>query len=418
MNRLNYFNPYNTKSEYHEDRLTRAFLIVLRYSPSVFQYFYETLKASSLFSQQLPLLADCINENIQIETQKKNIQFETSKLLSVLITNDEFIPNIKIAPSERTAVYDGIISIGNELSIIIETKPNRGHVWEEQLCPSKDDLHDDIYIIEEPLVIKWHTLISWMSAFIGSSRYHYSEKEIVRDFLHFVDSNFSYLNPFDSFHLCKGNHSLIYKRISSILKSIVKDENLVKYHHGWGYYIELPYRSIRKIGMIFFPDRNGFELSLFFADTQGQARALYPIDIDVKDFKERRWDVVPNFHFAFMTSNKIWFGSKSIERYIDYWNTNSHTLSQLPNHDRVRAFLKVLVDNDIVIDQPENMDRIIYKSRMTKINVCPGIGFIYRISVTEAEELDRQGVLAEQLKKQISFCLERVLKKDVSELLN
>ena len=220
MNRLNYFNPYNSKSEYHEDRLTRAFLIVLRYSPAAFSFFYETVLALSVHKEELPLLSAYIDNQLDFETQVGSTQFETAKLLSILITDDDYAPTVKIAPVDRGAVYDGIITLGNELAMIIETKPNRGHVWQEQLCPSMHHLGEDTMVLAHPVVLKWYTIIKWMNQFINSDRYHFTEKSIVSDFLAFVDSNFGYLNPFDGFHLCKRDHGLIYKRIQNILNRL------------------------------------------------------------------------------------------------------------------------------------------------------------------------------------------------------
>ena len=40
MNHLNYFFPYESKQEYHEDQLTRAFMVVLKHSPIVANLFF------------------------------------------------------------------------------------------------------------------------------------------------------------------------------------------------------------------------------------------------------------------------------------------------------------------------------------------------------------------------------------------
>ena len=41
MDRLNYFAPYESKKSWHEDQLTRAFLVVLRYVPMAQAVFLE-----------------------------------------------------------------------------------------------------------------------------------------------------------------------------------------------------------------------------------------------------------------------------------------------------------------------------------------------------------------------------------------
>ncbi|WP_111709147.1 hypothetical protein [Lutibacter citreus] len=418
MNRLNYFNPYINKTNNHEDRLTRAFLVLLRYSPSSFSFFYEAIKQRSKFREELPNLYSLINKNIEIQTQVSSAKFETVKLLSILITNDYYTDDILIKPSCRTATYDGVITLGDNLTIIIETKPDRNNVWQDQLCPSKENLSDDIEIISMPVVIMWSSIITWLNEFAFSNQHNYSERLIVEDFLSFVNENYSYLNPFDRFDLCKGNHSLILKRISTILKFIVKDEDKVKYHQGWGFYIELPYNSIRKIGLIFHPKENCLKLSLYFADTQGQARGLYPVNIDINEFEKEGWIIHPNFHFGFMTSNIIWFSSNDIRKYIDYWNQNTEKLRQIPNHIELKKFVRELVIEDVINNDDEGLKNKIYNSKMEKINVCPGLAFIYEIPLKRAEELDQKGELSDLIKNKIDFCLKNVISRNSVELLN
>jgi len=109
MERLNYFNPYKSKSEYHEDRLTRSFLVLLKSSPSCYYFFYESI-LEKCSEKKIPSLRSQINDDIQFRTQVQNIQFDTEKLLSVLITDEELKPNNKIVAIDRVATYDGIIS--------------------------------------------------------------------------------------------------------------------------------------------------------------------------------------------------------------------------------------------------------------------------------------------------------------------
>ena len=46
MSHMNYFEPFQSKSIKHEDQLTRAFLVVLRYSPSAILMFYDRVQQS------------------------------------------------------------------------------------------------------------------------------------------------------------------------------------------------------------------------------------------------------------------------------------------------------------------------------------------------------------------------------------
>ncbi len=203
------------------------------------------------------------------------------RLLSVLITDEKLKrkEDSKIKPSERNARYDGIITFGHNLTIIIENKPHSTEVWQGQLHPSKKNLSEVVSIYSKPVCLEWKEIIRQLNHLLNVPTLSGYEKMMIDDFLSYIDQEFPLLNPFDNFHLCKGNHVLIKRRIENLLKSIVKDENRVQYHQGWGYYIETTYEAIRKIGLIYNDGLSenewSLELCLYYADTQSQAKAFY-----------------------------------------------------------------------------------------------------------------------------------------------
>ena len=136
------------------------------------------------------------------------------------------------------------------------------------------------------------------------------------------------------------------------------------------------------------------------------------------NFEADGWHIYPNFHFAFITSNIIWFHSKSTKEYIAYWNKKAPQLTQLSNHSDLRVFLKELVAEGIVEDQPEAMEKKIFNTKMERINVCPGLGFVYEIPITKAEELDEKGILEKHLSERIVFCIQNVIGEDIATILN
>lgn len=366
---------------------------------------------------RLPSSAELISKNVDFKTQVRSVQFETSKLLSVLLTNENFLSNAEVVESDRTAIYDGVVTIGEELTIIVETKPRVDRVWEEQLNPSKFNISgQETDVIEKPCIIAWKDLILWLNQFTISDRNNYSERLLGADFLSYVNEQFPELNPFDRFDLCRRSRPLMQKRVEKLLKNIALDADLVKYHHGWGYYIETPYASIRKLGLILYVDR--LEVSLYFGDTQSQAKAFYPKNIDVNSFQSAGWDIRPNFHLAYMTSNKVWFESDDLERYLTYWNSNAHTLHQLPSHDSVKHFLSNLVKEGIILSGKEEvMQSAIYDTNMQGINVCPGLCFLYQYGFQALENLDRDSKMEESIKEKITYCVKNVLNISVKDIL-
>ncbi|APQ18784.1 hypothetical protein [Maribacter hydrothermalis] len=418
MERLNYFNPYSSKQDHHEDRLTRSFLVLLKYSPACFSFFYESIL---LENKTLPLLSSQINEDIQFKTQVGSILFETELLLSILITNDTLLPTRKIEAVERNAVYDGVITVGNKVSMIIENKPEKNNVWEDQLCPSEKHLSEDIKIIETAVVITWSSIIKWLNEFVNSNMFNYTERQVANDFLSLIQSNFSYLNPFDRYAHCKGNTSLILKRTENLLKSIVNDESLVRHHLGWGYFIEtLSFGSIRKIGLIYKPENKVLELSLLFGDTQGQAKAYYPTNVNIKDFKEKKWIVYGNFHLATVASNLVYFYPKGVdlEKYLTYWNNHGMHLRQVRGHENLTSYLDTLFQDGIIPRNDNQLEDKILKTNIVNVNICPGIGFIYQYPLDKIEALDIDTNLQEDLISKIKYCIKENINESCNFLKN
>tara|TARA_R110002049_G_scaffold183512_1_gene351465 strand:+ start:179 stop:1474 length:1296 start_codon:yes stop_codon:yes gene_type:complete len=418
MDRLNYFNPYSSKQDHHEDRLTRSFLVLLKYSPACFSFFYESILQQN---KNLPLLSSHINEDLQFKTQVGSILFETELLLSILITNDILEPKRKIRPRDRGAVYDGVITIGNTISIIIETKPEKNHVWENQLCPSKNHLSEDVKIIDTPVVITWSSIIKWLNEFTNSNMFHYTEKQVASDFLSLINSNFSYLNPFDRYAYCKCNTVLILKRTEHLLKSIVNDETLVRHHLGWGYFIEtVSFGSIRKIGLIYKPERKVLELSLYFGDTQGQAKAYYPTKVNIEKFRNKNWNVYGNFHLATVASNLVYFQTEDVnlQKYIDYWNIHGSNLKQIREHQKLINYLEILHLKGIIPRNAGDLQEKILNTNIKNVNVCPGVGFIFRYPIAKAEEMDMGAELQNDLISKIKFCIKENINQSCDFLID
>lgn len=178
MDRLNYFNPYQSKEAYHEDQLTRAFLVVLKYSFHAMASFYDYCHSKypeggnnqEEADQALPRLHELLADQWEIDTQRGNPPIKTNKLLSVFITNlpndfeKERIRNRKIEAIERNAVYDGVIRFGDELTLLIENKPEYSTGWFDQLNPTKENLSEETIILPQPALLAWSETIKVLTS--------------------------------------------------------------------------------------------------------------------------------------------------------------------------------------------------------------------------------------------------------------
>ena len=318
MNRLNYFNPYNSKSGDHEDQLTRAYLALLRISFQAFSSFISYLNRENKNEEKFEL-EDILEDDWSFETQRSDPDINSNYLASVLITDKQIDGKVTVEPSPRSARYDGLISIGEKITFIIENKPKSGNVWFNQLKPSRKNLGEDVNVLSEPIVLEWKTIINHLNYLLSEPTITRSEKIIIDDFLNFIDSGFPFLNPFDNFKLCKSNQELLQRRIQNILKEISIDPDNVKDNKRWGHFIQTPFEAIKAIGLILKYNKENkvwsIVLSLNFGDTQTQAKAFFKNSPDLKKIDEN-WQYYPKFHVSFMSTNLVEFSTER-EKYKD-----------------------------------------------------------------------------------------------------
>lgn len=412
MDRLNYFNPYQGKSAHHEDRLTRSFMTLMRYSTSVSHVFYSYCYDVYLSSRNpddrlLPPLSELIQSNWTYGTQKTNPIIETDLLLSILITDEGFRTKNEVTQAKRKARYDGLVVYGNSLSSVIEVKPRVQNVYEGQLAPSGMNLSKETTVLSKPVVLEWKNIIKQLNGLMENVPMSAQENMMIHDFLDFVDSEFPFLNPYDRFSLCKSHASLLRRRIDNILKTIVVDSDKVDYHRSWGNIIRVQFSEIFEIGLIlkFNQAKESWrlELCLFFGDTVGQARPFYKRDIKLDHLDNEGWDVRGNSHVSFRSQNLVWFQSSDIQKYINYWKNNPKEIRQYKREEIEEQLIRwdglgLLTYND---KAKEDMQESFFKTKMTTINFSPAVALIYRIEAQDAIELDDQGTLTTLVRDKI-----------------
>jgi len=410
MNRLNIFNPYQSKTGEHEDQLTRAYLVLLKLSGHAFFTFVEYCRSihKTSGSEEPISIIDLLEQGWEIETQKGNPEINTEYLLSILLTDSQIkTADSSIQSSKRSARYDGIITFGSNLTMVIENKPRAGNVWFGQLNPTEQNRADDTKVYSNPSILEWKEIIKQLNHLKTVSTIAGYEKMMIDDFLDYVDENFPFLNPYDSFHQCKRNKELVIRRIENLLKAISSDENLVKCHHGQSlsYYIQTPYREIERICLGSNAEGNEIGLALCFGDSQRQASAFYKSNPSVSHLQNTKWIVRPNFHVAFMTSNLVRFESEDSEHYLQFWKDNVEEIHQQKKED-VPKYLKWLVDEKVINmpkDAVEKLKKMFYDAARQTLNICPGFELNYTFNISEAEELDKSDklkfILAEKIKE-------------------
>ncbi len=409
MDRLNYFNPYDSKASSHEDQLTRAYLVLLKHSSHALFTFIDYARCNQKTSgDEKPIsIIDLLDQDWDFETQKGNPVIDTNFLLSVLITDSQIeTTDSNVKSSERNARYDGVITFGTSLTIIIENKPRSSNVWFGQLNPSRQNLADDTVVCRHPIVLEWKEIITQLNHLLHLPTISGNEKIMIEDFLSFVDDSFPFLNPFDGLHQCKRNPELIERRIGNLLKSLLQEESKIGLNHRTGgQYIQTPYAQIERICLFHDEQENDLVLTLglMFGDTQRQAIAFYKSNPNISHLNNTKWDVAPNFHVAYRSSGLMWFESENSEHYLQFWKDNVDKIRQQKRAD-VPKFFKWLADQNVLSmtrDAKEKLKEKFYDTKMPSLNICPG--FRLHFPIPNAEALDKGGklkfMLADKIKE-------------------
>jgi hypothetical protein len=410
MSRLNYFEPFQSKTAWHEDQLTRAYLVVLRYSPTSLLMFYELISKSV---SGLPSISEIKLDDLRFDTQKTDIDnYLASKVLSVLLTDEKFVPENEVVGSDRRARYDGIIRFSDELLVLIENKPKSSDVWEGQLSPNLKNQENEIELLPKPAVVEWKQIIKTLNSLISLHSIGGGEKTIIDDFLDYVNRNFSFLNPYDKLALCKTDFYLIQQRLKSILEEIPKSGEVI-YQPKWKkFYLETGLEEIRMVIFEVKPSENDekyeLHISLYFADTQTQARRFYKNRIPyqrIAELEAANWTSRPSFHISYMQTSIIEFETSAVSNqdYYEYWLKHQHEISQRKK-EQLSEFFKKLGDSGIIVfdgtKQNELNDKVMNTGR-NRLNLCPGFVLSYSIESIDAIEMDKKDELADFIKRKL-----------------
>lgn len=413
MDHLNIFNPFKSKANYHEDELTRVFLILLKNVNIVQAFFIEMIREEMLRQgclQIIPSLLDksSLIESVQTQITDKNELFKAAvgrRLVSIIISDEKLFKEVRIENCDRNARYDGVILYHPGWVLVIENKPSVENIWVGQLNPN---VSDDIEIEDKPISLSWRKIIEGFSSLIERNLVQGIEKHLTDDFLEFIDHQYPQLNPYTNFSICKNNEYLIIRRCIAVMEN--SDLGKVEYHRGWKYHIVLDMEAVKQIALS--PNFNGDEwyvvLEMYPGDTMNQARSFYG-NIDKGLFfnlLHKGWEIKPNMHFSFRASNLVWTDVRiGIREYVEYWIKNKVLLSQINRNEFYHYFKKLEMEGMISANNWDEINSKIMNTSMQKINVCPGIHLSFKWLKKEAISLDKGYAFISQFKDKINEAL-------------
>ena len=417
MNHLNLFKLFESKDPHHEDVLTRNFLILLKNIPLVQVGFFELIRDTvSSKGIQIESSAQGVLKLSEIYTQvdSNDNMFKNMSdinMLSIIISDDAFKTNHSVSSSDRHARYDGVVICEPSWIFIIENKPSVDNIWTEQLNPNISKTQG-VNLIQEPCTLSWRDVLSLLNELLSGNLLVPFEYTAISEFIEYIDENYSWLNPYHKFELCKSNNYLLNRRCCSIMESY-NEEVQVKYHKGWKYYIDVGNTFVKNIALdSSMEGKNTWNINLWMyaGDIMSSARKTYTNLNTEKLFalplNDSNYNLSTNFHYSFRSSGLLWLDCpSSFEDYINYWKQHTD-IRQIKRNDFEKHF-SMLVKDGIVSESDRNtFNNQILSKNYPNLNICPGFLIKYTWSKSDAIILDNKKEFEEDFRNKVNTILD------------
>ncbi len=298
--KLNFFEPWEALPPSHENQLTRALLVVLRYCPIAHQAWLALID-SRLLLHSLPPPAFDTQRSTILRGEEQPATNEPIKGISVLCSADIATASSgRVLHPDRGQVFDGVIRYGDEAVIVLESKLGEfADDWQARNI----NLHGQPVVFDGPIKrMSWHDVLAIFTDIADENRglIGGAERIILTDFLDFVDRQFPQLGPFNTLRRCQAEASRVGRRLDMILMEVLgSDAPKFPGMHLAVTPAQLNYnRKNRTV-----------ELTMWPADTLEQAREFYKRPEAIKRLlmlADEGWRIGPNFHFGFVASGLCW----------------------------------------------------------------------------------------------------------------
>ena len=401
LDRLNYFVPYENAAASHENQLTRALLVLLRYSPMAHQAWLGMVD---------PKLRLHNLSQAKFATQQEHILGADSGLpergISVWLAPDAAPVSAPIEASDRDQVLDGIVTYGSDLVVVIENKIGWGGVTEQ---PHRINLHGSpVEFDETPCSVSWQQLLEVLSRLVERELVSGTERLLISDFLDLVEEHFPLIGPYSTLARCGDQRFRVERRLDTILgKAVGTDVSKALGGRNLSGTAKITIAWLR-----FAVDDATVCLQLHPGDTLIQSRALYDdrgaLDAVLALRSDDRWRVKPNFHWGFMATGYAWVKKTplSVEKYCDYWVNEIGATRELSRSEWETYWAKLESAQIVKAAEKEQFDKEFTSTQRHKAHPRPGLSCEYKWPLADAQRLDAHGDdFVEEVRKRLNQML-------------
>ena len=399
---LNFFIPYENAAASHENQLTRALLVMLRYSPMAHQAWLR-LVAPKKHLHDLSKADFATQRQRVLGTDTEVPEGEVVPGISVWLAPDAAQDSTPIKDSDREQVLDGIVNYGNDLVVVIENKIGWGGVTEQ---PHRINLHGSpVRFEEKPCSVKWQQLLEVLFGLVERDLVSGAERLLISDFFDLVESHFPLIGPYSTLARCGDKRFRVERRLDTILGKVVgTDKGKAKGGRDLS--------GTAKIAMAwleFASDNSAVCLHMYPGDTLTQSRALYgdrsALDA-VLALRTDDWRVEPNFHWGFMATGYAWVETPlQVEKYCDYWVNEIGATRELSRPEWETYWAKLESAQIVEAAGKEAFDADFTGSQRQKVHPRPGLSCEYTWPLAKAQRLDAHGKFVDKVRERLNQML-------------
>lgn len=399
---LNFFVPYEKAAAWHENQLTRALLVVLRYSPMAHQAWLR-LVAPKWELHDLSKADFKTQCRHVLDTDTEVPEGEKVPCISVWLAPDAAQVNTPIKDSDRQQVLDGIVNYGKDLVVVIENKIGWGGVTEQ---PHRINRHDSpVRFEEKPCSVKWQRLLEVLFDLVERDLVSGAESLLLTDFFDLVEEHFPLIGPYSTLARCGDKRFRIERRLDTILGEVVgTDVGKAKRERDLS-----GTAKIAEAWLDFASETSAVSLKMYPGDTLTQSRAFFGDQSAVNAVLALRaegWHVKPNFHWGFMESGYAWANTPlEVEKYCAYWVKEIGATRELSRPEWETYWAKLKSAQIVAAAGKEEFDAKFTHSNRQKAHPRPGLFCEYRWSLAEAQRLDTHGKFVEKVRERLNRML-------------
>ena len=399
---LNFFVPYENAAAWHENQLTRALLVVLRYSPMAHQEWLRVV-APERHLHDLSKADFATQRRHVLDTDTEVPEGEAVPGISVWLAPDAAQVSAPIEASDRQQVHDGIVTYGNDLVVVIENKIAWAGLTKQ---PHQINLHGSpIKFEKEPVSVAWQRLLGVLFDLVERDLVSGAEGLLISDFFDLVEEHCLLIGPYSTLARCGDNRFRVERRLDTILGEVVgTDVGKAKRERDLS-----GTAKIAQAWLGFADDNLAVCLRMYPGDTLTQSRALYGDRSALEAVLALQcdnWHMKPNFHWGFMTTGYAWAKTPlQVEKYCDYWVNEIGATRELSRPEWETYWAKLESAQIVEAAGKEAFDADFTDSQRQKAHPRPGLFREYRWKLAEAQRLDAHGKFVEKVRERLNQML-------------